>query len=341
MAKKKDTTEVAVHNPELAKNLQIIEAFKAEIDSQANNCLQIKVVDESTLPIAQQNLAKINQLVKNIDEKRVQIKEPYLQAGKLIDSTCKSIAEIAVKAVEHLKNEIKNWEEERKRKAAEAQAELDRQLAEQAAKNAAEEKRKQDIQDYINNKAIPTLKQIYEDCNTPEKCETSVKVIQENYKPREFFQEYADQAYSIRDNYLELIRAKKTQLESAGTMSEAEKQLAKQKEELAQKELELAAEKAKIKAAEEAIEAERKAKEEAERIRLEQEKIAALADLEKTKGLRSNWKFELVDKSKLIPDWIAVDESAVKEYLKANKDNLQDGTVINGIKFYKETSVVA
>jgi hypothetical protein len=66
----KKTTEVAVVSPELQKNLDIILSVKTEIDALGQNALQIKVVDETTLSVAQQNLSSINQIVKNIEDKR-------------------------------------------------------------------------------------------------------------------------------------------------------------------------------------------------------------------------------------------------------------------------------
>ena len=82
---------------------------------------------------------------------------------------------------------------------------------------------------------------------------------------------------------------------------------------------------------------ERKRKEEeaqAERLRLDAEQQA-----NKTRGVKYLWKFELVDKTKLSEDWITMDESAVKEFLKAKKDTLKDGEVISGVRFYKDQSV--
>lgn len=340
MAKKKDTIEVTTYSPDLVNNLKSLEFYKQDIDTQANNCLQIKVVDDSTLSICQQNLSKINQLVKIVDDKRAEIKAPYFEAGKLIDKTAKEMVELAVKAVEHLKAEVKAWELKKQQDAYEASQKLLKEQAEAQEKLAAEEKRKSDIMDYINNKALPTLKSMYASCTSVENCDQALVALT-MYKPREFFQEFADIAYEYKDNYTELINAKKVQLESADTMSEGEKRLAEQREELAKQEMELAGKRAEIKAAEDAIAAEKSAKVEAERVRLEQEKIQAQLEMDKTKGIRRTWKVELVDKSKLITDWICMDESAVKEYLKLNKDNIKDGEVINGVLFFKDISVSA
>jgi len=342
MAKKEkiETTETSLVNPEVAKSLQLLESLKADIDSQAQNCLQIKVVDESTLAVCQQNLSKINQLVKAVDEKRKKLKEPYFQAGKLIDSTANKLIEEAEAAVAYLKNEVKEWELKKKKEAAEAQAELDRKAEEAAKKAADEELRIKTIREAIT-KAKTVLQQYYDGCKTIEFCNKAISDINTAYKPREFFQEFADEAYSLRDNYLELIKVKKSQLESADTMSEEEKALAKQKEELAQQKLDMEARTANIRAIEEGIERAKREKEEAERLAAEKLKMEAEAEINSTRGVRKTWKVELVDKSKLLPDWILLDESAAKEYRKTNEGSIKDGDIINGVKFYQEISVSA
>lgn len=342
MAKKDkiETTETSLVSPEVAKSLKLLDSLKADIDTQAKNCLQIKVVDESTLAVCQQNLSKINQLVKVVDAKRKELKDPYFQAGKLIDSTANKLIEEAETAVAHLKNEVKEWELNKQKEAAEAQAELAKQAAEAAQKAADETLRITNIRAAID-KAKFALQQYYDGCKTVEFCDKAISDINTAYKPKEFFQEFADEAYTLRDNYLKLIVAKKAQLQSANTMSAEEKALAEQKEQLAKERLELDAKAANIRAIEEGMERARQEKAETERLAAEKAKMEAEAEMNSTRGVRKIWKVELVDKSKLIPDWILLDESAAKEYRKANEADIKDGDIINGVKFYQEISISA
>jgi len=336
----KETTETSLVNPEVAKSLQLLDSLKADIDAQAQNCLQIKVVDESTMAVCQQNLSKINQLVKTVDAKRKELKDPYFQAGKLIDSTANSLIEEAEKAVAHLKNEAKEWELKKQREFAQAQAELNRKVEEAAKKAADEELRIKAIREAID-KAKTVLQQYYDGCKTIEFCDKAISDINTAYKPREFFQEYADEAYTLRDNYLELISVKKTQLESADTMSADEKALAEQKEQLAKDRLDLEAKAANIKAIEEGIEKAKEAKAEEARLSAEKLKLQTESEINKTKCVKNIWKVEPVDKSKLIPEWSLLDESAAKEYRKANEADIKNGDIINGVKFYQEISISA
>jgi len=65
------------------------------------------------------------------------------------------------------------------------------------------------------------------------------------------FAEFADEAYALKDNYLEMNVAKREQLETAENLTEAQKELAKEKEELAKQMAELEEKRAAIKAKEE------------------------------------------------------------------------------------------
>lgn len=327
--------------PNLTKELNVITELKAQIDIMGTQCLQIKVVDDSTLSIAQQNLSKATQMVNFIEEKRVIIKEPYLASGKFIDKTCKDLTEKLLSGTLHLKTEVRNWETARLAEAKAKQDEIDRKAAEDRQKIQEDIDRKQKIQDYINEKAIPALIRLVENCSSIEKCDFALNNIENAYKPREFFQEFSDHAYSVRDNYIAIIKTKKLQLEYADTMSDEQKELAKEKEEIALAKAKMEEREAKIKEAEDKIIADSMAKELELTLRAEKDKIANEALMSKTKNVRYTWKFELVDKTQLKPEWITLDEAAVKEYIKGRKDILNDGETINGIKFYKEMSVVS
>jgi hypothetical protein len=97
-------------NPKLAASLVGLSALKDELDTIANNCLQIKVICETSLSIAQQNLSKANGLVKAVEAKRVELKQPSIDEGRLIDSTAKNLTGALNTALVHAKNQIKSFE---------------------------------------------------------------------------------------------------------------------------------------------------------------------------------------------------------------------------------------
>ena len=179
MAKTKKE-ETAVVSSDLSKSLEIISASKAEIDKIGSECLLIKVMDESTLSVAQNNLSKANDMVKFIEEKRVEIKAPYLEASKTIDSTCKELAESVIKAVEHLKLEIKNYELKRVEDARKAKEELERKQREEQEKIEAEKKRKEEVQKYLQTLSDFCKKQ-YNSLKTIDDCDKLTKTLNDKW----------------------------------------------------------------------------------------------------------------------------------------------------------------
>jgi hypothetical protein len=62
-------------------------------------------------------------------------------------------------------------------------------------------------------------------------------------------------------------------------------------------------------------------------------------EVEVISKIRRPWCFEIVDINSVPKEFLMVDESKVKEYLKANSESLEDGKVVNGIKYYKDLKV--
>lgn len=332
--------ELTTSSANLTKSLEEVNKRKAEIDAIGNQCLQISVVDDTTLSIAQQNLSKANQMAQFVEAKLTEIKAPYWAACKQIDKMKKEIPDILSKGIDHIKLQVKSWEMARLEEARLKQEEINRQLAEESAKIQAENKRKQDIKDYISNHAIPVLKKMYDGCVSIEKCDNALSNIETKFKPREYFEEFADEAYEIRDNYIELIKSKKDQLLKSNDLSDTERELFKQREELALQKAKLAEREAEVKAQEEKNRLELEERERLDAAQEESDKLANELLLSKTKNIRFTWKFELVDKSKLTQEWITLDESAVRAFMKEKKDSLQEGEC-NGVRFYKEMSVIS
>ena len=170
----------------------------------SEEALQIKVTDDVSLAIANQKLSAVNNHLKLIEEKRTELKKPYLDAGKKVDSIAKDLSEPLNNSIQYLKNQIKEWNLELTRR--------EQELKQQAPANSL-------FEDSINHEL-------------------------------------------------------------------------------------------------------------------------AMLESQKASNIRHNWKFDVVDISKVPVQFLMVDEAKVREWIKTNKESLNDGDVIAGIKFYKEVSVV-
>lgn len=61
--------------------------------------------------------------------------------------------------------------------------------------------------------------------------------------------------------------------------------------------------------------------------------------IETISKIRRPWSFRVVDSSLIPREFLMVDESKVKAYLKENQDKLKDGEVINGIEYFRSIGV--
>jgi hypothetical protein len=170
----------------------------------SEEALQIKVTDDVSLAIANQKLSAVNNHLKLIEEKRTELKKPYLDAGKKVDAVAKDLSEPLNNSIQYLKNQIKEWNLELLRR--------EQELKQQAPANSLFE-------------------------------------------------------YNINHEL-------------------------------------------------------------------------AMLESQKASNVRHNWKFDVVDLSRVPVQFLMIDEAKVREWIKANKESLNDGDIIAGIKFYKEVSVV-
>lgn len=104
--------------------LKDLENLKSQIDEIGKNCQQIKVTDEVTLAISQQNLSKANNMLSLIESKHKEIKAPYLEAGRLCDNTKKVLVEELNKGISHIKGQVGDWEKKRLEEEAKKKADL-------------------------------------------------------------------------------------------------------------------------------------------------------------------------------------------------------------------------
>ncbi len=283
MAKKEKVTlqELIVQTPELKSSLLKFENVKLQLDKAAETCLQIKVTDENSLAICENQLGKINELVKAVESVRKSEKEPHFEKCKAIDAAAAYVSELPEVALKHLKDEkiayIRSIE--------------------------AENNRKKEILDSINTtKAWCQAK--LEVAKTDKECDWAIDKLAFINDRKDWYQEFLPQIESIINEYTVLFGLKKQEFSAE---SPDEQQAIKELQEEA---------KANIESAD-----------------------VPKVEVEVISKVRRPWTFEVVDINLVPKEFLMVDESKVKEYLKANSDSLEDGKVVNGIKYYKDLKV--
>lgn len=283
MAKKEKVTlqELIVQTPELKSSLLKFENVKLQLDKAAETCLQIKVTDENSLAICENQLGKINELVKAVESVRKSEKEPHFEKCKAIDAAAAYVSELPEVALKHLKDE----------KIAYIRV------------VEAENKRKKDIQDSIEktknwcDSRLTTVKDVAD-------CDYCINRLNELIDRKFFYQEFFNKIQIVISDYTKLFELKKKEL-SAESPDE--------------------------------LDAIKELQEEA-KANIESTDVPKV-EVEVISKVRRPWCFEVVDINLVPKEFLMVDESKVKEYLKANSDSLEDGKVVNGIKYYKDLKV--
>lgn len=131
MAKKEtlDINLLVVQNPDLKPSLIQFESFKVQLEQQAKMLDTIEIKDDSTLSILEQNLSKMNDLVKGVEENRKYLKQPYLDKGRAIDAAAEYVTSVPQNSIKLAKDKKLKWviavETEKNRKA-ELQARIDK-----------------------------------------------------------------------------------------------------------------------------------------------------------------------------------------------------------------------
>lgn len=283
MAKKEKVTlqELIVQTPELKSSLLKFENVKLQLDKAAETCLQIKVTDENSLAICENQLGKINELVKAVESVRKSEKEPHFDRCKAIDAAAAYVSELPEVALKHLKDEKIAYI-----KAVEA-----------------ENKRKKDIQDSIE-KTKTWCQSRLEMVKDHADCELCINRLNEVLGREAIYQEFFPQIQEVVSYYARLFRLKQQEF-----AAESPDELEAIKE----------------------VQAEIKQN-------IESADVPKV-EIEVISKVRRPWTFEVVDINLVPKEFLMVDESKVKEYLKVNSDSLEDGKVVNGIKYYKDLKV--
>jgi len=218
MAKKAITTiaELIKSNPILT-SLNQFEGLRQQLNESANQCLKIKVTDESSLKVCENSLSKFNDIVKAVEDKHKELKKPHWDNCTAIDGAKNYVLNFEVDPIKYLKDE---------------------KLAYIAAVEK-ENKRKKDLEDnfmLVKNKLNDDLAEI----QVVESCEHYIGILGKPVN-KEKWQELTPQVEELYKNYITLFELKKKELEATETATPDELEAIQQVAEEAKVKIEVAA----------------------------------------------------------------------------------------------------
>lgn len=339
MTEKTETTAVAlITKNDLSPQFGDSAAFVKKYEKFAS---EINVKDDDTLNAAENASGTVNDFLKTVDEKRKLIKAPYLEATRTIDAFVKGITDPLTNAKTIINTNIANY-----KRVQEAAARAEQEAKEAEATKLADEK-SEEIQ-RISRIESQLIARIYggywlnregqrktsSGCVAPKDCADLLEVIQKTLPPRDsFIHMGAEYDKMITDVKIKLSEHNASLIElqsSSKTISDN-----------ARKEIE----DAKMNATREIND---KRDELTSEVISETRKVIKEAEKEvheAGKGVRRTVMFEISDITEVPMEWLALDETKVREWANANKElvkkEMKDGNgIIKGIKFtYKETYV--
>lgn len=344
-----------------------LDPIKAKVAGIVETVEAMAVDDDESLARAETTLKGIRSLFKQADELRKEIKRPYMEQAKVIDSLAGAhILDPLGAAIEKASKRILAYktEQERIRQEEIRRVEAERRAREEAERRERERRdairaRVDEIERRLRSRLSlsvydPTgespddisrlilLLEISRDSIllSPSFTEAEQAEIAMLASPR------LDSVLSAARQHREVLRSAYEQrmqaLREAGDAEEKRRKLeeanakAKEQQERLARQQELAD---KVKAEQDRREREL-AEQKAELDRkAEQERLRKLED-ERQKGLRSTWSYEVTDIGEVPREFLTVDDKAVKAALYENKKAVIDGSfTIPGIRFVRNVGL--
>lgn len=325
MAKAKTETAVSILSKEQAIKLYP-SILRTEIASFVKRFDGLIITNNEELLTVRTMLTLLNKVVNKVDAERKLRGNPYKEAKSLVDEVAKEIIGNAPEVIVEVKRKIAAFEdaEERKRQVA----------ADEAAKAQREELREIEA---AQNKRLAMISDIKELAATA----ADKLVNARNFEQlKDAFQLHTVAVFNklIAETQDEELKAMATEAKNRlialkndrkdamakGTQSKATN-IVNDLQEIANDAMDKVVEDTQAAKAESMIHTQ-----------------AEIADLStgSSNSDRFRWEFEVEDFSKVPDAFKTVDEKAVNEYINVHKDELQDGQVVDGIKFIRKRSVV-
>lgn len=275
------------------------EALKTNALQLASECKNINITDETTLSMATQKLGKLNDIIKDVDKRRLEINKPHRDAEAAINELVKDgIVNPCKEAVDAGKEKIRQWNEKAKVAAAEEQK-----------KQTTFHTFLMDVKSALDAKVTEAI--------TGELCEKLIASINTNYPSFEQFGPYANEAREMKAGYIQLLNIRKTTINAAVSQSPDVAAVTSGMQQAAAV-LEQQAEHVQV-------------------VEAKKDTIAAqVAPV--TSKVRKQWKYEVVDETQLPRAFLSPDPAKIRKYQSDNLELMKKGGkeeyTVSGVRFY-------
>ncbi len=327
--------EIKILKPKFSHLSTEIEQFQKYAD-------KIQVDSSMSLTVAENNVGLINDTLKNIENVRKVLKDPYMQTGKMIDEYAKTLVGPLTEAKLSITQSITNYKSiQTATKKAEAKEAL-REAEELADAKSEEADKIFRIESQMNARIYGghwfnknNQQQSSPGCITAFETNDLRKMIKEKLPNPDIFV-HLQKEYKI---LLKEINKRLTEKTTSIIESETESAIVKEN---AEKEMETAKNVA--------IQSSNVNKQELAQTIIKEAKkdikVSTDAIQEASKGVRKQLKFKLDNIANVPNEWLQIDEKAIREWALANKQKVKDSIekedgIITGIKFYFEQTYVS
>lgn len=282
--------------------------LKASIDEQIKNLSLIKVIDETSQAVANQQLSKAKQLVKQVTEAHALVKEEALRFCQSADKAKREMITPLDSAMNLTETELLTYN---RKVEADKKAEIERLEAEQEVLRKEAEDAKQALITQMQEFEARAFNLINEAINPPQLSSVYTMYIQE-------FPALYDVAIKERISKLGKAKLDAIQNGSIGNLQIYQDMYC----EYTGTRIEIVAPEI--------------AQPKFDAIEIKKSVIEHSAP---ASNIKKTWTFEIMNLTEVPLEFLMPDESKIKAYIKDNKEKLVDGNIVCGIKFFIESSV--
>ncbi len=290
----------------------------------------LKIEGDESLQIAQNTYAKVQETIKNVDNRRGVVGAEYYQTYKLINSYAKKISNM----LEPIKKEVNSKITEYKRLEA-AQKEAERKKKEEEIAKLAEEKQQE--RDYINRLESMLIARIFggeyvtktgevkqdPGCHTTEDCKKLINLVNTKWPAPEKFKHFDEFSVARKEKILENINEQMAAIISGNNANKNIRENAIAEAQSATKVMDKVT----------------------DSFKKEGQKEAEKEVKEASRGLRKDIRFSVENPDQVDVSFKTVDNQLVKNWLSSNKEkvkqDLKEGKQsLKGIRFYVQERYV-